>query len=245
MLNLKIYDEDTSENHTISFKQKGTLENLITLMIDEGINFPDEGILLTNGKQLEFDKTYNFINNQSITLRNRANLENYAISFNDVTKEKIQKIKVSRNKNGNPWRYVTHGINLYGICTKDNCIAYNKEVIDMKKNVKEINLVKEHGFMICPMCKNNCLAKNVGFYKCYYNIYTLKYDEATEENIKYGKIIPNFNNLNVNNVGNDNSVICNGEKYFLKKTEGENVIKFDEANGEDTFIKIIFQVLAY
>ena len=104
MLNLKIYDEDTSENHTISFKQKGTLENLITLMIDEGINFPDEGILLTNGKQLEFDKTYNFINNQSITLRNRANLENYAISFNDVTKEKIQKIKVSRNKNGNPWR---------------------------------------------------------------------------------------------------------------------------------------------
>ena len=138
-----------------------------------------------------------------------------------------------------------YGINLFGICTNVNCIAYNKEVIDMKKNVKEINLVKEHGLMICPMCKNNCLAKNVGFYKCYYNIYTLKYDEATEENIKYGKIIPNFNNLNVNNVGNDNSVICNGEKYFLKKTEGENVIKFDEANGEDTFIKIIFQVLAY
>ena len=115
-MDLKIYEEDTSKTHKISYSGKGTLEDLITTMIDEGIDVPDEAIILTNGKQLDFDKTYNFINNQSFTLRNAANLEGFAIQFNDITKAKIKQIKVGRNNNAKPWRYVTRGINLYGNC---------------------------------------------------------------------------------------------------------------------------------
>ena len=173
------------------------MEDLITTMIDEGIDVPDEAIILTNGKQLDFDKTYNFINNQSFTLRNAANLEGFAIQFNDIAKAKIKQIKVSRTNNGKPWRYVTHGINLYGNCQNNKCEAYNKEVIDMKKNIKELDLVKEKGFMICPMCKKHCQAKTVGFYKCYYNIFTVKCDEETYLNIRSGEIIPDFYKLNL------------------------------------------------
>ena len=244
-MELNIYDEDTAKTYKISYSGKGTCENLIAAIIDEGINFPDESIILTNGKQLEIGKTYNFINNQSFTLRNRANLEGFAISFNDVTKEKIRQIKVSRTNKGKPWRYVTHGINLYGTCENKKCEAYDKEVIDMKKNIKELDLVKENGKMICPMCKIPCQAKTVGFYKCYYNIFALKYIEDSDENIKSGQKIPNFDKINVSDVGNDNSVFCNGKKYFLKKTEGENIFKFEETNGDCTFIKLIFQVLKY
>ena len=244
-MDLKIYEEDTSKTHKISYSGKGTLEDLITTMIDEGIDVPDEAIILTNGKQLDFDKTYNFINNQSFTLRNAANLEGFAIQFNDIAKAKIKQIKVGRNNNAKPWRYVTRGINLYGNCQNNKCEAYNKEVIDMKKNIKELDLVKEKGFMICPMCKKHCQAKTVGFYKCYYNIFTVKCDEETYQNIKSGEKIPDFYKLNVSNVSKDNCVNSKGKKYVLQKTEGENIFKFDETSGDATFVKLLFQVLSY
>ena len=45
--------------------------------------------------------------------------------------------------------------------------------------------------MECPMYKGNCCVNTVGFYQCYFNIYRMKYDEETEENVKFGKKFPN------------------------------------------------------
>ena len=238
MVDLKIFDEDSGKTHVISLNGHGTFSDIINALLDKDINMADESILLTNGMTIDINKTYNFLNNQKFILRNRNNLEGFAFKFNDVTKQEIQKLKVRKISNGCGWRYVSPGINLYGICKNENCEAANKEVIQII-NDNEYDLAKVRGMMQCPMCKKDCIANTVGFYKCYYNIYGIKYNEESDENEKFGKKIPNFNSININM---DDTVFICGQKYQVNKTDGEKMFKFEETNGDAIFIKLIFQV---
>jgi hypothetical protein len=67
----------------------------------------------------------------------------------------------------------------------------------------------------------------------------MKYNEESDENEKFGKKIPNFDSITVNT---DDTVMVNGDKYRVDKTNGENLSKFEETNGEAVFIKLVFQV---
>ena len=230
--------DDNCDKYQIEINNKATFDDIILALLDKNIEVPDDVMLLKDSSKMEIDKTYTFSNNERIILRNAAYLEGYTIQFNDVTKKRVQQLKVTKTNKGCGYRYVTPGINLYGVCTCNNCKAFNKEVIEMIKDT-ELDLTKRKGTMECPMCKSKIECQTVGFYKCYYNIYGLKYDEENDENEKFGKKIPNFNSITINT---DDTVLINGQKYKVEKTYGETLSKFEETNGNATFIKLIFQV---
>ena len=162
----------------------------------------------------------------------------FDILFNDVIKQVISKFEIRNLGNGLGWRYCCPGIYLFGICGNKNCRAGNEEVIQIINDC-EYDLLKKKVMMECPMCENICLANTVGFYKCYYNIYGIKYNEESDEKEIFGKKIPNFNSIDIIN---DNYVLIDEQQYKVQKTEGENIFKYDESNGEAIFRKLIFQV---
>ena len=240
MVNLKFYFEDTDENYNISFPSSGTFDDLVDKILELNLPLDDDSYFLTKGSRIELEKKYDFEENQKITVRRESALE-CLITFNDVTKktkDAIIKRKVNKVSKGCAYRYVCPGINLYGICNNTSCKAYSKEVIQRIKD-NEINLVKRNGYMQCPICNGNYLAKTVGFYKCYYNIYGIKYSEAKDENEKFGVEIKDFWKQEINT---DNTVLVNGKKVEVNKTDNESVSKFNECNGEAEFIKLVFQV---
>jgi hypothetical protein len=240
MVDLDIYNEESGKTYKISINKKATFSDIISALLEKDINIADESILLTKGKKIEVDKTYDFSDNQKITLRNRKNLESCGIriNFNDVTKQIIQKLKVAKFAKGYEWRTVSPGINLFGICKNKNCKAVNKEVIQII-NDWEYDLVEKRGLMECPMCENICITNTVGFYKCYYNIYGTKFNKEKKTTETFGKLIPNFNSIDIIN---DNYVLIDEQKYKIQKTDGENFFKYDETNGETFFIELKFQV---
>ena len=48
--------------------------------------------------------------------------------------------------------------------------------------------------------------------------------------------------INTININSNNCVSIGGKQYEVKKTDGDNVFKYEETNGEAIFIKLIFQV---
>ena len=229
--------DDNCDKHQIQINDNATFDDIILALLDKKIEVPDEVMLLKGSSKMELDKIYTFSNNEKIILRNQAYLEGYTLQFNDVTKKRVQQLKVRKTNNGCGYRYVTPGINLYGVCKTKDCKAFNKEVIEMIKD-NELDLTKQKGMMHCPICKTMINCNTVGFYKCYYNIYGMKYNEDSDENEKFGKKIPNFDSITVNT---DDTVMVNGDKYRVDKTNGENLSKFEETNGEAVFIKLVFQ----
>ena len=237
VVTINVLDDDL-EKYTIEINNPATFDDIILALLEKNVEVPNEAIILKNSSKMELDKEYTFSNDESIILRNRANLEGFTLNFNDVTKKRIQQLKVTKTKNGCGYRYVTNGINLFGVCTCKNCKAFNKEVIEMIKD-NELDLTQQKGMMHCPICKTMINCTTVGFYKCYYNIYGMKYNEESDENEKFGKKIPNFDSITVNT---DDTVMVNGDKYRVDKTNGENLSKFEETNGKAIFIKLVFQV---
>ena len=67
-----------------------------------------------------------------------------------------------------PYRKVSNGINIFGICKKKNCPAYNKEVIVPLEKINTYDLIKEREKMCCPLCQGHILPLTVGFYLCDY-----------------------------------------------------------------------------
>jgi hypothetical protein len=240
VVTINVLDDDL-QKYTIEINNPATFDDIVLALLEKNVEVPNEAIILKNSSKMELDKNYTFSNNESIILRNRANLEGYTINFNDVTNKRIQQLKVTKTKNGCGYRYVAPGINLYGVCECKDCKAFNKEVIEMIKD-NELDLTQQKGMMHCPICKSMINCTTVGFYKCYYNIYGMKYNEDTDENEKFGKKIDNFSSIYVNT---DDTVLVNGVKYKVDKTNGEMLSKFDQSNGNATFIKLIFQVKKY
>lgn len=240
MVNLKLYFEEEDKILNIAFPSSGTFEDIIDKLLELKIPIADDSFLLTKGKKMDLEMEYNFEENQKITVRRQSSLE-CLIKFNDVTnktKDAIIKRKVLKVSNGCGYRYICPGINLYGICENKSCKVYEKEVIQMIHE-NELNLVKRQGLMKCPICNCNVVAKTVGFYKCFYNIFGIKYNEEKDENEKFGVEIKDFSNKTINT---DNTIFVNGKNVKVQKTDEENVSKFNETNGEVEFIKLVFQV---
>jgi hypothetical protein len=240
MVNLNIFFEDRGENHNISFPSSGTFEDLVDKILELNIPLADDSFFLTKGSQIELEKKYNFEENQKIIVRRKDALENLITTFNNVckTKDAIIKRKVHKVSKGCGYRYICQGINLYGVCGNESCTASSQEVIQMIKD-NELNLVKIRGQMQCPMCGWKCDAKTVGFYKCYFNIYGTKYNEEKKAIENFGVAIEDFCNQEINT---DNTVLVDGKRVQVNKTDEDSVSKFNEHNGEVDFIKLVFQV---
>ena len=94
--------------------------------------------------------------------------------------------------------------------------------------------------MNCPLCNDPCTVKNVGFYKCYFNIYGDKFNEEKDEVEKFGVEIKDFWKQDINI---DNTVLVNGKKIQVNKTDEDSVSKFNEYDYErNVFLKLVFQI---
>ena len=84
-------------------------------------------------------------------------------------------------------RFVSKGLNLYGICKNESCKVYNEEVICMMKGVTEFNFSdREQAKTVkCPLCNNVIESTNCGFYKCKYSFYGEKYNEEEDDIDKF------------------------------------------------------------
>ena len=121
VVTIKVKDTDTGGNYTIKINNIATFDDVINALLDNNIDVPDEIKILKNKMSMEIDKQYTFTDNESISMVNRANLEGFTLNFTDITKKRIQELKVRKTNNGCGYRYVNPGINLFGIC---NCTHY-------------------------------------------------------------------------------------------------------------------------
>ena len=220
MVNLIIIDEDSGNERNISFNSEGTFYELAQAIKDSGMEFPEFFNLLTNGAKLEASETKK-------------------ISFTENQKIKIRKVSLLKvGSVGTKYLRVIKGINLFGECENEKCEAYKKKVIQKIKE-NEYDMTKNQGTMKCPICNSLCMASTVGFYDCFYNIYGTKFDESNDDIEKFGTKIPDLEDATITG---DNTIIINGQKIEIKKTEKGNVTYFNEATGKTKFLKLIFQV---
>ena len=102
--------------------------------------------------------------------------------FANLSKEFIRKDEVlsSDSKNVPDWRIVGPGINLYGICEQENCVAKGKQVI-MHVYSNEFDVIKESFMGICPMCHKHFDLDTCSFFKCDYKTEGTYFDKKKDE----------------------------------------------------------------
>ena len=102
--------------------------------------------------------------------------------FSNLSKEFIRKDEVlsSDSKNVPAWRGVGPGINLYGICEQENCVANGKQVI-MHVYSNEFDVIKESFMGICPMCHKHFDLDTCSFFKCDYKTEGTYFDKKKDE----------------------------------------------------------------
>ena len=88
---------------------------------------------------------------------------------------------------GPDYRTISKGLNLYGLCKNEGCIAYKKEVICMMKGVTEFdfNNVDQAETVKCPKCNKKIESRNCGFYECKYSFHAEKYNEEEDDIDKF------------------------------------------------------------
>ena len=92
----------------------------------------------------------------------------FSLKFTDLSKQIHQDCYFTNN--APIWRNVSQGINIFGNCKCENCIANEQEVIVPLENMSRIDLIREKENLKCPMCKGLIEPKTVGFFLCEYNV---------------------------------------------------------------------------
>ena len=101
--------------------------------------------------------------------------------FANLSEEFLRKDDVLPSGSGVPgWRHVHKGINLYGVCQHDSCVAKGKQVIMMVYS-KEYDVVKESFMGICPMCQKHFDLDTCSFYKCDYKCEGRYFDKKKDK----------------------------------------------------------------
>ena len=104
------------------------------------------------------------------------------VSFCDLEKKNHEGHKLTSGSH--TYRTTGIGINIYGICKGNNCIAFDKEVIvPIKKKV--FDLIEEKYDLKCPVCNNIIIPKTVGFRLCEYKVYGKKYENDKIEKFSF------------------------------------------------------------
>ena len=107
--------------------------------------------------------------------------------FMDPSKAKIRKLEILTK--GPKWRYISEGLNIFGICKNKDCEAYKKEVIyrtlenhgSLPEKGIVFNMIKNSNKIKCPICNRIFDPITCGFYKCEYQFIGKKNEDGVEE----------------------------------------------------------------
>ena len=138
------------------------------------------------------------------------------MTFTDVSKKNT--INLGFSSSAPSYRKVRKGLNIFGICKKSGCNAYEKEVaVPISKN--KVDLIEEKFTFHCPVCDSIIQPKTVGFYLCKYHIYGKKLNGDKLEEFDGG---------------------------YEEAKDSEHLRYFDpSSNGEAFFFKLIFEITEY
>ena len=237
MINLNLYFEEEDKSTIIQLPTKGVSKiELIKKLKSTGIELPKKAQLIINDSELKFDEEiYKFNDNDTLTIRESGNLEG-CIIMDEIKEGKFVGGKVTDDPNIPKWLTVKPGLNLVGICTNENCEAYNKDVM-YHINSDEYDLCENNGLMKCPICNFQFACKNICFYHCYYNFYGVKYvNKKTED---FGKKIKDFDNCIIDD---DDKVDVDGEKYKIYKTNYQESKTMLLDGNKVKYIELFFQI---
>ena len=237
MINLILYFEEEDKSTIIQLPTKGVSKiELIKKLKSTGIELPKKAQLIINDSELKSDEeTYKFNDNDTLTIRESKNLEGCAFNLEEIDENKFIQEKVTDDPKIPKWLTVKPGLNLVGICTNENCEAYNKDVM-YHINSDEYDLCENNGLMKCPICGFSFAFKNICLYHCYYNFYGIKYVEGIEN---FGKEIKDFDNCIIDD---DDKVDVDGEKYKIYKTNYQESKTMLLDGKEAKYIELFFQI---
>ena len=154
---------------------------------------------------------FNILQDSTLHLVLRLRGGGIPINFTDVEKGLIDNLSFSYK--APKWRRVKEGLNIFGICKKKNCQAFNKEVIHKVGNNKNYNLQENIINIKCPICGGIIIPITCGFWKCEYQFegdkiengelkhVNIKCRETKDDNFEYynpfdnGSVI--WTNLNI------------------------------------------------
>ena len=149
-------------------------------------------------------------------LINSQSISGGGMTFTDVSKKNT--INIGFSSSAPSYRKAKKGINIFGICKKSGCKAYEKEVVvPVSKN--KVDLIEEKFSFHCPECDSIIEPKTVGFWLCRYHI--------------YGKKI-------------DGDKLVDFDSGYEEAKDSEHLRYFDpKENGEAFFFKLIFEITDY
>ena len=178
------------KNIFIYYKNKSFLNFIMT---EEGISY-GKFIKLFNKKYKNINKIYDdkLDNLNFVPLKQVLGGYNLDLKFIDPSDAKIKQLPLS--KDAPKWRYISEGLNIFGICEHPECEAYKKEVIfrplkDLPKEGLVFDMHENRENIRCPLCKKIFDPQTCGFYKCEYefigtkkeNGEPVRYDSKTRE----------------------------------------------------------------
>ena len=143
-------------------------------------------------EQLDPNKTlrdYNIATGSIINVKETNNVlgrGGFCFKFTDLSKKMYSECPLTET--APVYRYITKGINIYGICKSEKCIAHNQEVICPLEGIKRFDLIGERENLKCPSCRGLIEPKTVGFYLCNYKIKGKNFENGNVKSFEfYGK----------------------------------------------------------